>query len=71
MAQEHRDSLLREDIVENFLDDDTSSDDNIEDGHIFDDGIFLVFFKCVLSRHVNEYSISESEFEIMIFRFKF
>ncbi|ONK70933.1 uncharacterized protein A4U43_C04F3010 [Asparagus officinalis] len=35
MAKEHRYNLKREDAVENFLVDDSSSDDNIENGDLF------------------------------------
>lgn len=40
MAKEYRSNLKREDAVENFLVDDSSSDDNIENGDFLNGGIF-------------------------------
>jgi len=47
MAKEHRSNLKREDAVENFLIDDSSSDDNLDNRDLLNGGILLISILCI------------------------
>lgn len=53
LAKEHKANLRREDAVENFLIDDGSSDDNMDNGDLLTAGVYSLFLFSLFWLNIN------------------